>query len=366
MIDDGWPACAVFRDDGGCHQAAARDNSGRIQVDVNKFPHGMKWLADQIHGLGLKIGIYTAVSHTTCGGFSASLGFESVDAATFADWDMDFVKHDTCNYDCGVHDGCMQNSTAAMRDGLNATGKPIVYYIDAGNPSSPSRVYNPKNHNVNPQDVIKIASDPSQLVYVWGPSHANMWKSWFDISDNWESTLDNVHHQIGLSMYQSCGAFNTPDMVTIGQGALSDGQYRAQMFIWSVLGAPIILGNDLRQVSSEVVNLLTATEVLAVDQDEECIQGSLSRADGASEIWTRPLSDGTFAVAILNKSSQPQNITIKWAGPYTNGGDMWPAQFLIAKVRDIYAQQDLGLAGETFTSLVPPLDARIFKIAPVN
>ncbi len=160
LIDDGWSECAVFNSDGGCAVQAARDNAGRIPPDpikvceaehhfvrstfvpflligvvryTNQFPNGMKPVADFMHSLGLKLGIYTAVSNATCGGFLSSLGHEAVDAQTFADWGMDFVKHDTCNSDCGIRDGCIQQSTARMRDALNATGRPIVYYIDDGN-----------------------------------------------------------------------------------------------------------------------------------------------------------------------------------------------------------------------------------------
>lgn len=118
----------------------------------------MKALADYVHSKGLKLGIYTAVSATTCGGFVGSLGFEEIDAETFAEWGMDFVKHDTCNEDCGIHDGCMQNSTKRMSDAIAATGRQMVYYIDGGNPSGGPRVLNPTQSGVvNPQAKLKLA-----------------------------------------------------------------------------------------------------------------------------------------------------------------------------------------------------------------
>eukprot|EP00727_Mastigamoeba_balamuthi_P004686 m51a1_g14215 putative alpha-galactosidase (966) ;mRNA; f:175832-180236 len=211
LIDDGWTTCDRWDYvQGKCAKAGARDSSGRIVVDPKKFPSGMKALADYVHSLGLKIGIYTAVSVATCGGFQSSLGYEAIDAQTFADWDMDLVKHvgptsrpstvvlthrhkDTCNLDCDVQ--CIRRSTALMRDGLNRTGKPIVYYVDDGNDSSGQRLFNPLHH--------RVADAWQDLVWVWGPETCNMWKSWFDRKDTWESFLDNLHMQIGLSYYQA-------------------------------------------------------------------------------------------------------------------------------------------------------------------
>jgi len=323
----------------------------------------MKPVVDYVHGLGLKMGIYTAVSNATCGGFSSSLNHEAVDAQTFADWGMDFVKHDTCNEDCGIHDGCIQNSTGRMRDGLNATGKPIVYYIDDGNDSSGMRMWNPNLHRTDPQLMVKIALKPSELIWNWGPSTANMWKLWFDHHDHWYSTLDNVHHMIGLEMFQECGGYNTPDMVTIGQGALSPGMYRAQMFLWSIFGSPIILGNDLRIIDRDTVALVTAPEVLAVDQDPQCVQGSLVRQEAGGELWARPLADGTFAVVMFNTSPTPLNMTLTLNGD-KNYGDLYPALVDSVLIRDIYAQTDLGVYSDSFSLIVDGQDAVILKLTP--
>ena len=148
LIDDGWPACDQFAESGHCQTPAPRAADGQIQINSTSFPNGFNDLTAYVHGLGLKIGIYTAVSNVTCGGFMASLYHEAVDAASFgscvvlvntmimdfaAAWGFDFVKFDTCNEDCDVH--CIMNSTAHMRDGLNATGRPMAFYIDAGNPT---------------------------------------------------------------------------------------------------------------------------------------------------------------------------------------------------------------------------------------
>lgn len=368
LIDDGWPMCAEYNHrDGHCLVPYPRDSQGRIQVNTTKFPDGMAVLADYIHSKGMKLGIYTAVSETTCGGFTGSLHHEKIDAQTFADWGMDFVKMDTCGkgpYGCGVHDGCMQNSTAAMRDGLNATGRPIVFYIDAGNPTSSQRTYNPYQYHVRPEAMVKVASIPSQLVWEWGPSTANMWKHWFDIGDNWASTIDNLHNMARLEMYQTPGAFNTPDMLTVGQGAMTETQYRSQFFLWAVLGSPLILGNDVRSMDNFTIELLTSSEVLAVNQDKDCVQASLAHFEGATEVWVKPLSSRNFAAVLFNNGPEPANVTLEISSNYQGNGDFYPATFPSAHLRDIYAQKDLGVYTDGYTALVQGYDAMILLVIP--
>eukprot|EP00042_Codosiga_hollandica_P029947 m.169308 g.169308 ORF g.169308 m.169308 type:complete len:430 (-) comp53220_c0_seq4:169-1458(-) len=364
LIDDGWPACAVYTADGGCAQPAPRDANNQIQVNTTKFPGGFQPLTEYVHSKGLLIGIYTAVSNTTCGGFTGSLNYEAIDAASFAEWGFDFVKFDTCGYDCGVHDLCMQNSTARMRDGLNATGRPIVFYIDAGNPTSPQRIYNPFAVSVPPQQMIKVANTVEQLVWYWGPTTANMWKHWFDISDHWVSTLDNLQNMIKTEMYQSCGAYNTPDMLTVGQGGQSEGQYRAQFFLWALLGAPLIIGCDVRAMDNFTQTLLTSTEIIAIDQDPSCVQGSIAHSRDGTEVWIKPLSDQTFAVVLFNKNPFPALVTLFISPNNFNLGDFYPAEFYAAKIRNVYTQTDVGWFPDLYAETVPAYDAVILKVTP--
>jgi len=322
-------------------------------------------LANYVHSLGLLLGIYTAVSKTTCGGFTASLGYEEIDALTFNEWGMDFVKHDTCNFDCGIHDGCLQNSTTKMSQTLNQTGRAIVYYIDSGNPTSPQRLWNPFQRSTPPQNIIKVAEITSELVWIWAQTVANMWKSWFDVYDAWESTLDNMHHQTADVMYQSCGSFNTPDMLTVGMGNQTPGEYRVQFFVWAVLGAPLIIGCDIRVLSTAQLSMLTSTEILKIDQDPDCVQGSLVRDDGSSEIWIKPLNNGDFACALVNKGLLTRNITVT-LNEDNNEGDFWPAYVGTATVRDVWLQRDLGEFSNFFSYRVHGHDAALVIFTPSN
>ncbi len=156
-------------------------------------------------------------------------------------------------------------------------------------------------------------------------------------------------------------------MLTVGQGALTDGQYRVQMFIWSVLGAPLLLGNDLRSIDNKTVELLTAPEVLAIDQDPQCVQGSMVRViAGGGQLWIRPLSDGTFAAVMFNSHpTQSLNMSIVLGEEY-NYGDLYPATVTFVSVRDVYRQVELGIWTQYFVYEVPPSDAVILKLTPID
>ena len=373
-IDDGWSECLSFESNGKCIEPAPRDNNGKIVPSATKFPNGMLALSNYVHSKGLKLGIYTAVSARTCGGYIGSLYNEVIDADTFInDWQLDAVKSDTCNTDCPIHTGCIQNSTYIMWNALDTlTERPIIYYIDSGNPTSPQRVYNPLNYHVSDLEAIyKLAINYKELVWNWaGISnttvgvHAHMFKSWFDREDNWYSVLDNLHNQIRIAEYQTCGTFNMPDYLTIGMGGQSQEQYMAQFAAWVVLGAPLFISNDIRNMDNWTLNILTNTEALAINSDSLCIQGSQAMNFDATETWIKPLNDTSFAVAIINKDPiQTLNVTVS----FESGGAFFPAAFLSAQVRDIFMKSNFSsISMNNFTVAIPPLGGRLYKVIPLS
>eukprot|EP01012_Entosiphon_sulcatum_P016032 TRINITY_DN20996_c0_g1_i1.p2 TRINITY_DN20996_c0_g1~~TRINITY_DN20996_c0_g1_i1.p2 ORF type:complete len:260 (-),score=61.39 TRINITY_DN20996_c0_g1_i1:42-821(-) len=257
-----------------------------------------------------------------------------------------------------------------MRDGLNATGRKMVYYIDDGNPTSGPRVYNPHLRHVAPITVHHQALQWNEFVDHWGPSTANLWKLWFDRQDTWESLLDNVHQQINMHWFQQPNAFNNPDFLTVGLGGMSAGQYRAELALYAALGAPLILSFDLTTIAQrpETLALVTNRELLAIDQDPDCVQGSLARLRESHEMWIRPLHDGSFAVAIVNKA--PANGAGAGGGGAANvtvslADDFYPAEFLSCTVRDVLRHADLGRFTGLFSVVVPPLDAVLLLVTPI-
>ena len=412
-IDDGWSTCATLQPDGmNCAQPAPRDAEGCITPDAGKFPRGLGPLAADLAAMGITLGIYTAVSARTCGGYMGSLGNEALDAKCFTAWGIRAIKLDTCNTDCPIHNGCIQNSTHRMQQALNATGHKVFIYIDSGNPTSPQMMYNPKQYHVSDKEALyKLAVVPEELVWVWARNTAHMTKSWFDIQDTWASTLTNSHNQVRcarvhdslritadcapdqgprgrcclapknrlcccacmcafaslwqamhVNMYQSCGFYSYPGMLTVGQGAQRLSQYRVQFFLWAILASPLILGNDIRNMTQDVVDLLTAPEVLAIDQDTDCTQGSLVSAIGATELWVRPLAGARFAAVMVNKDPvYAQNVTL-YMNNHLSSGSFFPAVVNTAHVRDVWNRVDVGVVSDTFTRQVPPMDAQIFLL----
>merc|ERR1711871_1118609 len=149
-------------------------------------------------------------------------------------------------------------------------------------------------------------------------------------------------------------------------GGQTAGQYRAQFFMWAILGAPLILSNDIRHMPAADVALVTNPEVLAVNQDPDCVMGSLVRLE-AGETWIKPLSDGNFAATLLNPApTHSANITIHISKASGQWGDFMPAvNFEVMAVRDIGNQRDLGHFNGTFAMEVAPQDAVMLKLIPV-
>lgn len=266
----------------------------------------------------------------------------------------------------------------------------MVYYLDSGNPTSPQRTFNPYNQGMPPyaqaqevqqESILKLATRPEELAWVWATAWGrssvvpdaedargrltddkgpHMFKSWFDRQDSWYSALTNLHSQARVAEYQRCSQFHMPDMLTVGMGGQSESEYRAQFFLWSILGAPLLMGNDIREMDDFTVGLVTSPEVLEVDQDKQCVQGSLVKAVGPTETWIKPLSDGSFAVVLLNKGESTANATVymdEGEQLWGSGVDFFPAMFKRMHVRDLHARKDLGVFTSIFTTVIPPHDA---------
>ena len=257
-----------------CWMASRRDARGRLVPDPKKFPHGMKALADYVHGKGLKLGIYSSAGTKTCAGYPASLGHEATDARSFAAWGVDYLKYDNC-YAAGRP---ATERYEAMAEALRATGRPIVLSLCEWGENQPWSG--------------------------WGAQvGGSLWRDTGDATDTWASVLSILDQQVGLDRYSGPSAWNDPDMLEVGNGGMSQTEYQAQFSLWALLNAPLIAGNDARTMSAATRAILTNPEVLAVDQDWAGRQGHLVRDDGDTEVWAKPMSDGSVAVVLLNRAS---------------------------------------------------------------
>ncbi len=280
----------------------SRSTNGVIVADPTRFPSGIEALAGYVHSRGLKLGVYSDRGTQTCGGHPGSEGHEVLDADTYAQWGVDYLKYDNCNAAPSTEDADYQK----MGNALLNSGRPIVYSICAWQFQS------------------------------WMPNCGNLWRTTMDISDNWQSMTSNMDNNESLAGDAGPGHWNDPDMLEVGNGGMTTTEYRAHFTMWCMMAAPLILGNDLRSASSAIKGILTNAEVIALDQDAAGIQGTRVRKSGNLEVWCKPLgsTNGNIkGVALLNRGTAAATIQANW-------GDIGLSGY--ATVRDLWAQQDLG------------------------
>ncbi|MFC5730155.1 MULTISPECIES: glycoside hydrolase family 27 protein [Nocardioides] len=298
MRDAGYEYVVV--DD--CWQAPQRNADGDLEADPVRFPSGMKALGDYIHDRGLKFGIYQAPMRETCAqyfdsprgemgplGQTGALGHEVLDAQRFASWGVDYLKYDWCDPSGTIEE--QAERFALMGDALEATGRPIVYSINS----------NSAHSNTGP-------------LYDWGQV-AHLWRTTEDITDKWSSgcaptsdcflgVTEILDVQAGLGHQNGPGHWNDPDMLEVGvRGTFSPTENRAHFSMWGIMASPLMAGNNVTAMTSVVRDVLTNADVIEINQDPLGIQAERVRDDGDAEVWAKPLSDGSVAVALLNRGS---------------------------------------------------------------
>jgi alpha-galactosidase len=311
-----------------------RDASGNIVPDARHFPSGIKALADYVHSRGLKFGIYSDAGTMTCAKRPGSLGHEYQDALQYAAWNVDYLKYDWCN--TSTQDA--KAAYALIRNALNSTGRPIVLSICEWGTAKP---------------------------WLWGKTvGGNLWRTTGDISDKWETKekdslgmLNILDLQNGIESYAGPGHWNDPDMLEVGNGGMTTDEYRAHFSLWSILAAPLIAGNDLRDMKPEIHDILTNKEVIAVNQDPLGSEGRRVLKEGDMEVWAKQMQDGSRAVVLLNRAQTQKEIGFSWE----NLG--YPGH-LSAGVRDLWQARDLGQFKGKFSAAVAPHSVVMLRVAP--
>ncbi len=320
VIDDCWQV--------------SRDKEGNIIPDPKRFASGMKALADYVHSKGLKFGVYSDAGTGTCQNRPGSRGYEFQDARQYAAWGVDYLKYDWCNTG-------KQNSEASyglMSKALLASGRPIVFSLCEWGSTKP---------------------------WLWAKDVGNLWRTTGDIVDKWETrdkrdglgVVEILDLQAGLESYAGPGHWNDPDMLEVGNGGMSNTEYRAHFSLWCILSAPLMAGNDLRDMAPEIRAILTNKEVIAVDQDSAGIQGRRVRDDGDLEIWAKQLEDGSRAVALLNRGGSTRTLTLNWE-------DIGYPAHVPAAVRDLWEHKDLGKFTGKFSAPVPSHGVVMVTVRP--
>jgi alpha-galactosidase len=193
-------------------------------------------------------------------------------------------------------------------------------------------------------------------VQEWGPKvGANLWRTTGDISDRWSAMANIGFSQSDLAPYAKPGTWNDPDMLEIGNGGMSATEYRTHFSLWAMIAAPLIAGNDLRDMSAETKDILMNKEVIAVDQDPLGKEGYRFAKNGDTEVWVKPLSKDAYAVAFFNRGSSEAEVGIKWADLKLKGK---------LKVRDLWAHADRGETADGFSSKVAPHGVVMLRVSP--
>ena len=328
VIDDCWQV--------------SRDGAGNIVADPQRFPSGIKALAGYVHSLGLKFGIYSDAGSKTCAGRPGGLGHEYQDALQYAAWGVDYLKYDWCNT-------TTQDTKAAyanMRAALDSAGRPIV---------------------------LSICEWGTHQPWLWGKeAGGNLWRTTGDIQDRWEGkkewnpgdccsygVADIVNLNADLYSYAGPGHWNDPDMLEVGNGGMSDLEYLSHFSLWAILAAPLIAGNDLRDMRPAIRDILSNKEVIAVDQDPLGKQGRRVRRDAAGEleVWSKELEDGSRAVILFNRGAVEHNVTASWE-------ELGYPNHLSAAVRDLWLHKDLGVFTGKFEAIVPSHGVVMVTVKP--
>jgi alpha-galactosidase len=320
VIDDCWQV--------------SRDAQGNIVPDPVRFPSGMKALADYVHSKGLKFGLYSDAGTATCQKRPGSRGFEEKDATQYAAWGVDYLKYDWCSTEG-------QDAHAAytrMSKALRGAGRPIVLSICEWGGSQP---------------------------WLWAPGIGHLWRTTGDIQDCWDCSqpwggmglIHIIDLQTELHAYAGPGHWNDPDMLEVGNGHMTTSEYRAHFSFWCLLAAPLMAGNDLRELSPETKEILLNKEVITVDQDPLGIQGRKVADAGPTQVWMKPLSGAARAVILFNRGSAVSPISVTWE-------QIGLAPGAEAQVRDLWAKKDLGTFKARFTATVKPHDVAMIRVQP--
>ncbi|QNA87171.1 glycoside hydrolase family 27 protein [Sphingomonas sp. So64.6b] len=297
-IDDGWQG--------------TRGPDGELRPN-DKFPD-MKALADYVHAKGLKLGIYSSPGLKTCAGYVGSYGHVEQDAKTFARWGVDYLKYDLCSGEWQYADAdTVMRTYYQMGAALKATGRPIIYSLCQ-------------------YGRFDVAS--------WGRSvGGHLWRTTGDITDDYKKMSEIGFDRNPKFAHAGPGGWNDPDMLEVGNGGMSHDEYTTHMTLWAMSAAPLLMGHDLRTTTPDALKLLENKEVIAVDQDRLGVQGALVRRDGAVEIWSKPLADGSVAIALFNRGEIDARVGFLPADAKLSR---------ITRVRDLWRGKSTGSGAATY------------------
>ena len=309
-----------------------RDAQGNLTPNPERFPSGIKALADYIHSKGLRFGLYSSAGTWTCEpkqqnrGFPGGLGHEREDATLFASWGVDYLKYDNCNN----QKIDAKSRYTAMGEALHNTGRPIFYAVCEWGENK----------------AWTWASTP--------PVDANSWRTTEDIRDNYASMLKLFKLNVVLNSYAGPGHWNDPDMLEVGNGGMSETEYRSHFTLWAMMAAPLLIGTDLRTIKGPFLDILRNKEVIAVDQDPLGIQGRRISEKHGVHVLVKPLQNQELAVALFNESDTATRGNVMGAELGLDGTRKYRA-------RDLWQHTDAPL-GDSLSVDLPAHATAIYRV----
>jgi alpha-galactosidase len=321
-----------------------RNSNGDLIADPEKFPDGIKALADYVHSKGFKLGIYSDAAEKTCSGYPGSLGFEEQDANLWASWGIDFLKYDYCN--APQEQSVAIERYARMGEALRKTGREFLYSLcEWGN----------------------------QGPHLWGRKvGGHTWRVSGDVYDSWINIWLNTWYSIGIDVsidianelheYGGPGGWNDLDMLVVGLKGkgqiagtgMSFVEYQTHMSLWCMACSPLMIGCDIRKLDSDTASLLMNREVLDVNQDPLGIPARRIRQMRQCEIWIKPLADKSVAVSVINRGSRPDDVTVR-----ARDIGMLDTPKL---GRNLWTQEDIADFKTDFIQRVQPHETVVMKI----
>ena len=293
-----------------CWSLKERNHEGRLQADPEKFPHGMKYVADYVHAKGLKFGMYSCCGPLTCAAYPGSYDYERIDAETFASWDVDLLKYDHCFKPVNEPSELLYRK---MGLALANCGRDILF---------------------------SACSWGVNETHKWIKSTgAHMWRSTGDINDSWASIKDLYEKNVELQPFNGQGCFNDMDMLVVGMhgkgnvgvAGCTDAEYRSHFSIWSMFASPLMIGCDIRDMDEETKTILLNKDVIAIDQDPAARQPYQI----GWGVWVRPLDNGDLAILYFNPSDKQRRMIV----PLHDLG-VEPAQGQSLELRELWTGEE--------------------------
>ncbi|KAI0768483.1 alpha-galactosidase [Trametes elegans] len=362
----------ILMDD--CWQAPARDpDTGAPVADPEKFPRGVKDVADQVHALGLKFGIYSSAGTYTCGGRFGSLDHEEIDAQTYASWGVDYLKYDNCyNEGRAGTPKISYDRFANMSRALNATGRPILYSMCNWGEDGP---------------------------WSFAVDIANSWRISGDIHDDFDRFDDRcpctdildcklpgfhcamariIDFAAPVGQKAGPGRWNDLDMLEVGNGGMTFDEYVTHFSMWALVKSPLILGNDVTDMSNETLTIITNDALIAVNQDPN---GSPANRiwkrklpeGGDLQLWSGSLANNQFVFALLNTSPNPQTVNVSFKDVFVDQGSFYQSGTFT--LYDLWQKDPStgawGLALGDFSGAVPDVQigthqTKVWKAIPAS